>query len=413
MGLIAYNLILFFYRVIARVSSPFNEKAKLLINGRRGLLEKLKNDFGDVHKPVIWIHAASLGEFEQARPVIEALRRKFDGHFILLTFFSPSGYEIRKDYDQVDLVSYLPFDGYRNSQRFFDIVKPSLILFAKYEFWYYYSAEAKTRGIEIISFSSIFRQNQIYFKSYASFQRTILRNFSKFFVQDQASKNLLSSIGIDDVDISGDTRFDRVTQVAENPEPIAALENLVDKSIIVLGSAWVDDVKIWLEFISNAPSDVCFIIVPHEVDESSLKQFEHLFQNSSERFSKLNVNEVPSVIIVDSIGLLSRIYKYAKIAYVGGALGKGLHNILEPAVFGIPVIFGNKNYMKFNEAVAMLESGAAYSVGSSEDVKKIAGRLLTDQDLYNTCGAKSAEYVNGNTGATEMVISYCKKILTN
>ncbi|MBN2669578.1 MAG: 3-deoxy-D-manno-octulosonic acid transferase [Bacteroidales bacterium] len=397
-----YQISIIFYRTLIQIVAPFNPKAKLWVEGRKQWKEKLKAIFSKQSK-VIWFHAASLGEFEQARPLIEKIKKEQPGYFVLLTFFSPSGYEVRKNYQYADHVCYLPADTKQNAKIFLDIVKPEKVFFVKYEFWFNFLSEIKHRSIPNYLVSGIFRPSQIFFKWYGSWFENQLKAFDWFFVQNETSKKLLNSIGYTQVTVTGDTRLDSVSNVAKMPFTDAHIEQFIsNRPCMVVGSSWPQDEQV-LKPLFNKFNAWCYIIAPHEVNENRLKQIEKHFENKTVRYSKNTDSTLDkSVLIIDSIGSLSKIYRYAKCAYVGGAFKTGLHNVLEPAVYGMPVIFGPQ-FEKFQEAKDLIHLGAAKSINSSEALISIFQALESDQKIYNQMSQATKRYVEENLGAVQSI----------
>ncbi|MEL7004369.1 MAG: glycosyltransferase N-terminal domain-containing protein [Bacteroidota bacterium] len=360
MGSLIYKLTHLLFRLSLRIAAPFNEKASAFVKGRSDLFKELSETFANNSAPVIWFHCASLGEFEQGRPVIEHFKSEYPEFKILLTFFSPSGFTVRKDYDGADFVFYLPVDTSTKAKKFIRIVKPSVAIFVKYEFWHYYIRTLKENRVPILSISSIFRPSQIYFSILGGFHRKILKNISRFFVQNDKSQELLTKIGINNITVAGDTRFDRVYEICQKVQRTKELEEFKrPKKLMVVGSCWQEDMNIVSPFINH--HDMRFIIAPHEIGESFLNAIEESIEKQCIRYSEFvkNGRTDCDILIIDNIGMLSSLYSYADYAYVGGAFGAGLHNILEPATFGLPIIFGNKNYSKFNEAQDLIKLGSA------------------------------------------------------
>ncbi len=410
MGSIIYRLSIFGYRVALHVAAVFTAKARLFIRGRSSTFEVLKRQMENGHSQIVWFHCASLGEFEQGRPVIEAFKKEFPSYKILLTFFSPSGYEVRKDYPLADFVHYLPLDTKKNAEQWIRLVKPRIVFFVKYEFWHFYIKTLKDHKIPVLSISSIFRQGQIYFRSSATFQQKILKNVTHFFVQDTESSDLLRQIDIDTVTVSGDTRFDRVADICRKARDIEGIHTFVaSKKVMVIGSCWPEDMEILYPFITF--HDLKYIIAPHEINSGFIGDIQRKSGKSSVRFSEgKEAWSGKDVLIIDNIGMLSSLYKYANYAYVGGAFGKGLHNILEAATFGLPVFFGNKNYQKFREAVELEEKGGAFPIGSFQELQA-AFMNLHQEEGPDDVGKISGQYVRENTGATATIMSYAKKLL--
>lgn len=420
MSLILYNIFLIFFRFGIRIAAIFNEKAKKWLVGRQNLLQILKQSIPGGEK-IIWMHCASLGEFEQGRPVIEKLRATHPSYKILLTFFSPSGYEIRKNYEHADYVFYLPLDSSSNAKQFIDIVNPSLVIFVKYEFWYHYTNTIKKRNIPFLLISAVFRKKQAFFQWYGSLYRKMLTHFTHIFVQDKESKELLNDSGYQHVSIAGDTRFDRVAEIANHFEPIPVIEQFYrNYRLIIAGSTWPDDEKMLASLLNeiNVPATQ-LIIAPHEINKEHLSQLKEIFP-AAILYSQLPTSQsalstTTSPLIIDSIGLLSRLYYYAYITYIGGGFTKdGIHNSLEAAVYGKPVVFG-PNYKKYREAVGLIQADAAISYTTAEELKQIITTLLNDNDDYlQKCNA-AKNYVEINTGATDKIIHYIqeKRLLTN
>ncbi|MEO7523922.1 MAG: glycosyltransferase N-terminal domain-containing protein, partial [Ferruginibacter sp.] len=356
MSRLFYNLFLFLYSAGIRIASLFNEKARLWTRGR--------NKFPDLpfYDKVIWMHCASLGEFEQGRPVLEAMRKKYPSYKMVLSFFSPSGYEIRKNYAGVDSIIYLPIDNIINAKKLISAIKPSLVIWVKYEYWFYYLTELKKRGIPVILISGIFRDSQPFFKWHGGIWKQMLGCFDQIFVQNERSKDLLKDIGIEkNVSIGGDTRFDRVIAIAEKKDPVQFIMAFVEgRQVLVAGSTWEDDEVELIHYVKSHP-EIKFIIAPHEIDQENLDDVKKEFPNAifySQIATGIIVPENINVLIIDNIGMLSKLYQYADIAYVGGGFGKdGIHNILEAAVYGKPVIFGPV-YEKFAEARELVDAGA-------------------------------------------------------
>jgi len=374
------------------------------VNGRRNIIEVIAGKFVTTHPPIVWVHCSSLGEFEQGRPIIEKLKSRDPDSKILLTFFSPSGYEIRKDFKGVDWVFYLPMDSRSNAKSFIDIIQPSLVVFVKYDYWYYYLAECKKRKIPLVMISAIFRKEQPFFKWYGPLHRSMLKCFSHFFVQDKESSNLLNSVGITNVTVSGDTRFDRVIEIAENFKPIDEIEKFCsDSQVFVAGSTWPSDEKIIKEAVTDFP-DLKIIIAPHEIHEVHLNQLKQIFPQAV-LYSQFTTHHSPSnILIIDNIGMLSRLYYYATITYIGGGFDKGIHNTLEAGVYGKPVIFG-PNYKKFKEAIGLIEAGGGISVNSSNELSYHLKGLLSDKKELEETSKRSFDFVQQNKGATEKIMN--------
>jgi 3-deoxy-D-manno-octulosonic-acid transferase len=409
MALIIYTILTRLYFLAISFSALFSPKARFFKRGRKNLLKRLKKEITTHSGDYIWFHCASLGEFEQGRPVIEAFKNKFPSHKIILTFFSPSGYEIRKNYQHADLVFYLPEDSAENAVRFLDLVKPKLVLFIKYEYWYYIIKEIHNRNIPLLSISSIFRKEQLFFKPYGKFYRKILRNFHHFFVQDEYSFQLLKEIGIESASVAGDTRFDRVFEISNNIKSLPEIKNYInDGKVLVAGSIWKEDLQV-IVALARAYPDFKIIIAPHELKESFITEISNSLPNSS-RFSK-GIQNDRQVLIIDNIGLLSSLYQFADYAFIGGAFGKGLHNILEAATFGMPIFFGNKKYIKFVEAKELINNGGAFAVADFEELKKLIDKFEKHPQMKKEVGELCRNFVKDHTGATEKILEYSGRLL--
>ena len=358
------------------------------------------------------MHCASLGEFEQGRPVLEAIRRTYPGHKILLTFFSPSGYEVRKNYAGADFVFYLPFDTPSNAKRWVETVRPRLALFVKYEFWINYIHELKKNNVPLVSVSAIFRPSQAFFRWYGGLFRKALGNFDHIFIQQGESGALLKSIGVTNFTLAGDTRFDRVKQITANQEEIdiAARFKGTDR-VMVAGSCWPEDIEVLVPMMNE--NQLKFIVAPHEIHEAFLTDIERQLEVRAIRFSQ--AAQVPNlaeyqVLLIDNIGMLSRLYRYGEFAYVGGAFGKGLHNILEAASYGIPIFFGNKSYQKFKEANDLIMRGGAFEISDFADLKRQYELVNMPETFLLACEV-TRSYVEENVGATDKIMGYCSKWL--
>lgn len=410
---ILYNIGIRFYLLFIWLASFFNHKANQWVVGRKNLFERLADNLHD-KKPLIWFHAASLGEFEQGRPVIEAFRKAYPNYFILLTFFSPSGYEIRKDYDGVDYISYLPIDTPGNAKRFIELINPAIAIFIKYEFWFNYLNQLHRKYIPLLIISANFRTDQYFFKWYGSWFRNQLKHVNHFFVQNEASKKLLLSIGINHVHVSGDTRFDRVASIAKAQKEnsiVAAFTQ--DQAVILGGSTWPQDEKLLAGYFNNTDQSIKLIIAPHEIHEDHIKSIETLFPiGQTLRYSRANTDNVVNskVLIIDGIGFLSGLYSYCRIAYIGGGFGKGIHNILEAVTFGKPVVFGPE-YKKFGEAVALLHKGGAFTFSESNQLEEQLHQLLTNEVLYQNASKICKTYIGYNMGATVLILDAIHKLI--
>ena len=406
---LAYTITIYIYTGLIRIASLVNHKASLFVKGRKDWLAKLKENFVPGEK-TIWFHCASLGEFEQGRPVIEMIKVKAPDIKIVLTFFSPSGYEIRKNYKLADYICYLPADTPGNAFNFISIIKPSVAVFVKYEFWNNFITELSRRDIPIYLISGIFRPDQHFFKWYGGFFRKILKKFTHIFVQDNQSFNLLHKIGIENITIAGDTRFDRVSQIAASAKTLPILEKFRNgEKLFLAGSSWRPDEEIIAEFINMDPNRMKWVFAPHEIDKSNIDRLEKLFKTEVVRYSEYNEKSNKSrVLIIDNIGILSSAYRYAYIAAVGGGFGKGIHNILEPACWGTPVLFG-PNYKSFKEAVDLIAGKGTFCFRNSDEFRRIINDWLTDHELYESSSSIVDGYIRQNTGATEQIVEILLK----
>jgi 3-deoxy-D-manno-octulosonic-acid transferase len=469
--LFIYNIFLIIYSIGIRITAIWNPKARKWLNGRKDVWTELegigrqkagnsraeargpkpaagsrKAAMGSTmaeggaqnaeeaqsaltaNHPLVWIHCSSLGEFEQGRPVLEAIKQQYPTARILLTFFSPSGYEVRKNSSGADYVMYLPMDSKANARKFINIVQPDLVIWIKYEYWYYYLTELKKKHIPLLLVSGIFRKDQPFFKWYGRLHWYMLESFNHLFVQTSNSKQLLGTIGFtNNVTISGDTRFDRVVQIAEQFKPIDLIERFCgDNDVVVAGSTWPEDEE-ELDHYANTHPEIKFIIAPHEIDEDHLKEIERLFKHTI-RFSKLpsrlpSESDAPvpiprnrplstpaaNTLIIDNIGMLSKLYKYATITYIGGGFGDdGVHNVLEAAVYGKPVVFGPV-YDKYIEAVELVEQGGAFVINTALELEKTFDDLLTDTNAYQAGSEAARNYVYNNKGATDRIMQFIQE----
>ena len=418
MPLFFYNFFLLLYAIGARIASLFNKKARLWINGRKDIFNNLKQwKAENAGENIVWLHCASLGEFEQGRPIIEKLKQQYPTYKILLTFFSPSGYEIRKNYRGADGIFYLPLDGKSTAEKFISIVKPSLVIWIKYEYWFYYLTLLKEKKIPVILVSAIFRETQPFFKWYGSLWKKILQSFEKIFVQNEDSVALLKRIGLaENVTVTGDTRFDRVMDIIQKNEPLPnALVNFCNnKKVMVAGSTWEEDEEEIVHY-AKTHADIKFIIAPHEIDKERLDDIKKLFPNAAfySEFIK-GENEVQTIII-DNIGMLSKLYQLATVAYIGGGFNdSGIHNILEAAVYGKPVIFGPE-YEKFAEANDLIDRKGAFSIENALELETLLDKLFSDEEFLQTASTVSKIYVYENRGATSKIMDYiyANRLLTN
>ena len=395
-----YSIGIYFYGIAISIASLFNSKARLLRNGQYQALALLKEKIVPGSR-YVWFHAASLGEFEQGRPVIEQLKKEKPGTKILLTFFSPSGYEVRKDYAGADIVSYLPLDTPYAAGAFVKLVKPTKAIFIKYEFWPNYLMALQSAKVPVYSISAIFRPTQIFFKWYGGWYLNLLKSFRHIFVQDKSSLELLGQHGISKISVAGDTRFDRVYDLCQQAKELPLIESFVQgKQVIVAGSTWPKDEEMLVRYLNLHP-DVKLILVPHEIHEAHILEISKLLDGRFVRYSEAaeaNLAEA-SCLVVDTIGILSSIYRYANVAYIGGGFGVGIHNTLEAAVWSVPVVFG-PNYHRFREARKLIAVGGAFSISNYTLLETQLNKLLKD----TSAGKMAGEYVKGNTGATRLIL---------
>jgi 3-deoxy-D-manno-octulosonic-acid transferase len=405
-----YNFGIRLYYVLVLIVSLFNHKAQLWISGRKGCLKRIQDKI-EPNSDYAWFHVSSLGEFEQGLPIMEGLKTQYPDIKIILTFFSPSGYEVKKDYAGADIISYLPLDTKRNAKRFVEMVNPKLTIFIKYEYWFHFLKQVSKSDSKLYLVSGIFRRKQLFFKSYGRWYRKMLSWFDYLFVQNKESLNLLESIGITNVEVTGDTRFDRVVQIARNSKQIEIAEVFARNSkVIVCGSTWEPDENLLIEYFQNTKHDIKLIIAPHEIKSEKIDSIAAKLKMKTVRFSKCKTEDLPDakVLIIDNIGMLSSLYKYGQIAYIGGGFGAGIHNTLEAAAYGVPVIFG-PNYLKFHEAVSLIDEKGAFSISNSVSLKTILDKLLSNDRYLQESGKAAKNYVKAQTGATKRIIEFRAK----
>lgn len=401
-----YNIVIYIYLIGVAIASCFNKKVKKMWAGERQAIKVLREKV-DPNARYIWFHAASLGEFEQGRPLMEYLRKTHPEYKILLTFFSPSGYEVRKNYEGADIICYLPLDTIRNARRFLRAIKPVMAFFIKYEFWYNYLHILQHRGVPTYSVSSIFRPDQIFFQWYGKGYGRVLKCFTHFFVQNIESKNLLAKLDIHDVEVVGDTRFDRVLQIKEASKQLPIVEKFTENAskVFIAGSSWLPDEEVFLKYF-NLHKDWKLIVAPHVIGEDHLAQiFELLKGRRVVRYTEATEENVKDaeVLIIDCFGLLSSIYHYGTISYVGGGFGVGIHNVLEAAVWDIPVIFGPNN-KRFQEAQGLIMAGGGFEINDYQNFRDLMMRFETDEMFLQTSKKHAGEFVKGRAGATEKIM---------
>ncbi len=399
-----YNFVIYIYLFAVKLVSLFNPKVKLMVKGHSEVFDILKSKI-EKDKKYIWFHAASLGEFEQGRPLMERIRRQYPEYNILLTFFSPSGYEVRKNYQGADVICYLPFDTPRNARRFVKLANPCMAFFIKYEFWQNYLKNLQKHHVPTYSVSSIFRKNQVFFRWYGGKYFKVLTRFTHLFVQNEVSKELLATLNIRNVDVVGDTRFDRVIEIFEQAKQLPLVEQFKKNSMVmVAGSSWQPDEDIFIRYFNEHP-EMKLIIAPHVIGESHLTEIIGKLKRPYVRYTQATPENVEQAdcLIIDCFGLLSSIYRYGEIAYVGGGFGVGIHNVLEAAVYGIPVLFGPNN-QRFQEARQLLETKGCFEIHNYEEFKEKMDRLMTDAPYLEKCGKLSGDYVKQHAGASDKVM---------
>lgn len=399
-----YNIVIYIYLIGVVIASLFSKKVRNMWRGERQAIGIIKEKM-DPNAQYVWFHAASLGEFEQGRPLMEQLKREHPEYKILLTFFSPSGYEVRKNYEGADIITYLPLDTIMNARRFLRTIRPVMAFFIKYEFWYNYLHILKYRKVPVYSVSSIFRPEQVFFKWYGRNYGRVLHCFTHFFVQNEISQQLLAKIGINEVTVVGDTRFDRVLQIKEAAKQLPVVEAFTDgHRTFVAGSSWQPDEDIFIPWF-NAHKDWKLIIAPHVIGEDHLQQILSKIEGKAVRYTQASAEEVrdAQVLIIDCFGLLSSIYHYGEVAYVGGGFGVGIHNLPEAAVWGVPVIFGPNN-QRFQEAQQLKACGGGLEINGAADFQRIMDRFDANPQQVEADGKKAGDYVKGKAGATDKVL---------
>ena len=399
-----YNLAMYILELGVKLAALFSDKPAKMVKGYREVFDLLQRKI-DRNAQYIWFHAASLGEFEQGRPLIERIRKEYPQYKILQTFFSPSGYEVRKNYDGADIVCYLPIDTPSNVKKFVDLVNPCMVFFVKYEFWQNYLNTLNKKGVPVYSVSSIFRPNQIFFRWYGKGYQQVLKTFAHLFVQNEESKQLLAGIGVNNTTVVGDTRFDRVLDICAAAKQLPLVQKFKgDVLTFVAGSSWGPDEDIFIKYF-NAHPEMKLIIAPHVVNDSHLKEIESKLQRSCVRYTKATEENVQQAdcLIIDCYGLLSSIYRYGEISYIGGGFGVGIHNVLEAAVYGIPVIFGPNN-KKFREAQHLLANKGGFEINGYEDFEQLMNKFLSDEAYLKQSGKAAGDYVKGNAGAMEKIM---------
>ncbi len=408
-----YNIAISFSWHLLKIPAFFNPKLKLFVKGRQGVFAYLEKHLSKQDK-VIWVHTASLGEFEQGLPVIKKLRSSYPDHKILVTFFSPSGYEVKKNSEEAHLITYLPMDTARNVDRFLEMVQPVLSIFVKYEVWPNYLRGLKRRTIPTLMISGRFNSNQVFFRWYGSFMRTALGQFTHLFVQDDASLKLLKGIGLQNSSISGDTRFDRVSEIMERDNSLPFMEQFKANSLcLVLGSSWPEDESLLAQYLQEKTTSIKIVIAPHDIKEGHLTKLKESIPGKHVFYSEIANQDISDyqVLVLDTIGLLTKVYSYADMAYVGGGFATGLHNTLEPAVFGIPVIIGPQ-YDGFNEARELVKLGGISVVDSETAFTQVIDNLIRDSSFRKKMGTVNARYIEDQRGASKKILNYISEHLS-
>lgn len=407
-----YNFAVQLSALLLKLIALFHPKIKLFVEGRKAAMPYLQQNIspGDL---IIWVHTASLGEFEQGLPIIEQLKKNYPEHRILVTFFSPSGYEVKKNTSAADLVTYLPMDTKKNAKKFLDLVNPKLVIFVKYEIWPNYLRALSQKNTPTLLISALFKESQIYFKGYGGFMRKTLRHFTHIFVQDAKSIALLSGIGIENTDISGDTRFDRVIEILERDNSLAFMEDFKNgRQVLVAGSTWPDDEEVLVPYINTGESSLKFVLAPHNIKPEHINKLKSSITKKTILYSELENKDLSNceVLIIDTIGLLTKIYSYADISYVGGGFATGLHNTLEPAVYGIPVIIG-PNFKGFKEAEDLVKKGGVLVVKSPKEFFTLVNDLTKDEAYLKKTGDINSTYVSENKGASIQIMTYIRTLI--
>jgi len=406
-----YNIVVYIISFFLKGIAHFNLKIKLFVEGRKNIFAYLQQNIS-ADASIIWIHTASLGEFEQGLPIIEKLKKNYPEQKILITFFSPSGYEVKKNSNVVDFICYLPLDSKYNAKKFISLVNPKLVIFVKYEIWPSYLNQLKTNNIPTLLTSAIFNKKQIFFKWYGAFMRKSLLNFTHFFVQDERSEMLLNSINIKNVTISGDTRFDRVIEILDRDNSLGFMNSFKgNKFCLVAGSTWPEDEKIVVKHINTCLTSNKYIIAPHNINATHIKDLVASITKNTIVYSEIKNQNIASfdVLVIDTIGLLTKIYSYADVAYVGGAFATGLHNTLEPAVFGIPIIIG-PNYDGFKEAKDLVTKKGIKVISNISSFNEVFNKLAINTKHYKAIGKINKSYVTANTGASTVILDYIKQV---
>ncbi len=407
-----YNIAVYIVNFFLQVLAPFSSKLKLFVDGRKGVLTYLTKNVG-ANSNIIWVHAASLGEFEQGLPVIEKLKAKYPDYKILITFFSPSGYEVKKNSTAADYITYLPLDTRSNAEQFIRITKPKLAVFVKYEIWPNYLSVLKEKKIPTFLISAIFNKKQIFFKSYGAFMKKSLSAYTHFFVQDENSKRLLNSLNLENVSVSGDTRFDRVLEILDRDNHLEFIEKFKNNQLcFVAGSSWPEDEAVIVDFINSSTAPIKYILAPHTIKKEAIRKLAASIAKKTIIYSELKDQDLLKfdVFIIDTIGILTKIYNYADIAYVGGGFATGLHNTLEPAVFGIPVLIG-PNFIGFKEAEELVAQKGIIAISDAKSFAEEMNKLLNSPAHYTKTSETNVTYISKNKGATKSIMQSIEQTL--
>ncbi|RSK34528.1 3-deoxy-D-manno-octulosonic acid transferase [Hymenobacter metallilatus] len=409
-----YTIGLHLYALLLRLAAPFAPKAAQWTAGRRGLLAHIRAALAAETAPLVWFHCASLGEFEQGRPLMEAYAAQYPGHKIVLTFFSPSGYEVRRNWPGAAYVFYLPLDTAANARAFLDAVQPQLAVFVKYEFWYHFLTELAGQQVPTICVSAIFRPDQVFFRPWGGFFRRTLSRFTHIFTQNQSSVDLLRGAGISQASVAGDTRFDTVVRTATAPpRPLPLVDAFTDDwtPVLIVGSSWPEDIAVLTPLLRQYQTELRFIVAPHEIEEATLRQVEAALPGQVVRYSQATPAAIAQarVLLMDNVGLLSQLYRFGHFAYVGGAFGKGLHNTLEAAAFGLPLFFG-PTYHKFQEARDLVELGCAFPISSADELLTAFGPLYHREEARLQVQDLSLDYVHDHSGATGKIMQWIERV---
>lgn len=407
-----YNILVNLAWIGLHVLALFQPKIKLFVSGRKKTFALLKEKLSPETK-TIWMHVASLGEFEQGLPILERIRSQYPSHQIVLTFFSPSGYEVKKNTPIADIVAYLPMDTMTNASRFLDLVKPELAIFVKYEIWPSYLAQLKKKGIPTFLVSAIFSKRQVFFKLYGGFMRNSLKTFSHFFVQDENSKKLLESIGLENVTVGGDTRLDRVSEILQRDNRLEFMEHFKNGQFcLVAGSTWPEDEEILIDYINSVQEPIKFVIAPHEIKPSHVEKITSVLQKNVVCYSEMEDENLKDfdVLVLDTIGILTKVYSYADVAYVGGGFATGLHNTMEPAVFGIPIIIGPQ-YHGFKEAEDLVAKGGIYPISDQAKFNELMQLFTESSAIAKEQGTINSDYITSNVGAADRILDHISRFL--